>query len=54
MDFLSHSLNLLILLKASVSLFVPSSSLVAPDKLEAPKLERRRARKRLRTWVEKG
>ena len=37
-------------LNASVSLFVPSSSLVAPLKLDAPKLESRRARKRLRTW----
>ena len=36
-------------LKASVSLFVPSSSLVAPLKLDAPKLDSRRARKRLRT-----
>ena len=36
-------------LNASVSLLVPSSSLVAPLKLEAPKLESRRAKKRFRT-----
>jgi hypothetical protein len=48
--FFTHSLNLLIRLKASVSLFVPSSSLApAPERFDAPKLERRRARKRLRT-----
>ena len=33
----------------SVSLLVPSSSLVAPERLEAPKLDSSRARKRLRT-----
>ena len=49
MNFLTNLLNLPILLKASVSLLVPSSSLLAPDRLEAPKLERSRARKRLRT-----
>ena len=48
-NFLTNLLNLPIRLKASVSLLVPSSSLLAPERLEAPKLDRRRARKRLRT-----
>ena len=50
MSFLANSLNLLILLNASVSLFVPSSSLVAPDKFEAPKLDKSKAKKRFKTY----
>ena len=49
MSFLTLLLNLPILLNASVSLFVPSSSLLAPDKLEAPKLDRSKAKKRFKT-----
>ena len=49
MSFLTNSLNLLILLNASVSLLVPSSSLVAPDKFEAPKLDKSKAKKRFKT-----
>ena len=50
MSFLTNSLNLLILLNASVSLFVPSSSLVAPDRFEAPKLDKSKAKKRFKTY----
>ena len=49
--FLMNLLNLPILLNASVSLLVPSSSLFAPDKFEAPKLERSKARKRFKTLI---
>ena len=52
--FLMNLLNLPILLKASVSLLVPSSSLFAPDRFEAPKLERSKAKNRLRTCKEEG
>ena len=52
--FLMNLLNLPILLKASVSLLVPSSSLFAPDRFEAPKLERSKAKNRLRTCSAEG
>lgn len=49
MLFLIQSVNLDILLKASAILLV-SWSAVGEDKLDEPKLDRSRAKKRLRTW----
>ena len=49
---LTHLLNRPILAKASDSLFVSSSPAVAAERLEAPKLERSRARKRFKTCRE--
>ena len=48
-SFLTQRLKRPILLKASVSLLVPSSSLLAPDKLLAPKLDKSKAKNRFNT-----
>lgn len=52
MEFFAHRRNLPIRLKASLSLFVSSSVVPAALKLEAPKLLKRRARNKFKTYEE--
>jgi hypothetical protein len=48
-DLLTHALNLVILLNASAILLV-SVSAVGADRLDEPKLDKSKAKKRFKTW----